>query len=49
MTHEEEEWIKWTELHGWHKPSANDLIPTPKQETPPEVIEYIPIKPLTGV
>ena len=44
MTPQEEEWIKWCEFNGWHPPSANDLIPTPKHETQPEMFEFIPIE-----
>jgi hypothetical protein len=36
-----EEWLRWMKYHGWHHPTANDLIPTPSHILPTyEVIEY---------
>ena len=42
MPQEIEKWFNWCKNFGWHKPTANDLIPTPKQEPVPDVIKYQP-------
>ena len=37
---DQDEWLEWMQHFGWHKPTANDLIPTPKPEPTPDTIEY---------
>lgn len=37
---DQDAWLNWMQHFGWHRPTANDLLPTPKQEPIPDMIEY---------